>query len=254
MALALFDISGDVAVVTGAGRGIGRGIALALAQAGANVVCAARRAEEIEETAKLINDAEGDVRAIAVPTDVTDEAAMDALAQAVVDEFGKLDVWVNNAGGSPAVMPMTELPVDEWRRTLDVNLTSVFFGVRAAAKHMKDGSRILNISSMASLDIATGSVHYSAAKAGVNMLTRTVSHELGPRIRVNSILPGFVPTETVKIALDMTDDDFVQLEKDLQLPAGRLGTPQDIGALALYLCSPASAWMTGQNIAISGKA
>ena len=88
--------------------------------------------------------------------------------------------------------------------------------------------------------------------AGVNMLTKTLAHELGPKTRINTILPGFVPTETVKIALNMTDDDFPALEQQLNLPAGRLGTPEDIGAAALYLCSPASAWVTGQCLRIAG--
>lgn len=248
----LFDITGDVAVVTGAGRGIGRGIAQALADAGAFVICAARREHEIEETAALINQAHGPDRAIAVKTDVTSAADMDALAEAAVAKFGRLDIWVNNAGGSPVSAPLVELDEAEWDRTLAVNLTSVFYGVRAALKHMGVGSRILNTSSLAGQDPFPGSGHYSAAKAGVNMLTKTLAHELGPKTRINTILPGFVPTETVKIALNMADEDFPALEQQLNLPAGRLGTPEDIGAAALYLCSPASAWVTGQCVRIAG--
>ena len=248
----LFDITGDVAVVTGAGRGIGRGIAQALAGAGARVVCAARRQGEIEETAALINQQHGAGTAIAVRTDVTSSADMEGLAQAAMDQFGRLDIWVNNAGGSPVSMPLVDLPEDEWERTLAVNLTSVFYGVRAATRHMGEGSRILNTSSLAGEDPFPGSGHYSAAKAGVNMLTRTLAHELGPKIRINTILPGFVPTETVKIALNMKDEDFPALEQQLNLPAGRLGTPEDIGAAALYFCSPASAWVTGQCFRVAG--
>lgn len=248
----LFDITGDVAVVTGAGRGIGRGIAQALADAGALVVCAARREHEIAETAALINQANGNGRAIAVRTDVTSAADMDALAEAAVAKFGRLNIWVNNAGGSPVSAPLVELDEAEWHRTMAVNLTSVFYGVRAALKHMGEGSRILNTSSLAGQDPFPGSGHYSAAKAGVNMLTKTLAHELGPKVRINTILPGFVPTETVKIALNMADEDFLALEQQLNLPAGRLGTPADIGAAALYLCSPASAWVTGQCLRIAG--
>ncbi len=248
----LFDITGDVAVVTGAGRGIGRGIALALAQAGASVVCAARREAEIAETAALIDQTCGPGRSLAVRTDVSSATDMNALADAAVRKFGRLDIWVNNAGGSPVSAPLTELDEEEWQRTLDVNLTSIFHGVRAAARHLGEKSRILNTSSLASEDPFPGSGHYSAAKAGVNMLTRTLAHELGPRTRVNAILPGFVPTETVKIALNMKDEDFPALEKQLNLPAGRLGTPEDIGAAALYFCSPASEWVTGQCFRIAG--
>lgn len=248
----LFDITGDVAVVTGAGTGIGRGIAEALANAGASVVCAARRENEIEETAALINQAHGSGRAIAVRTDVASAADMEALAKAAVDRFGRLDIWVNNAGGSPVSRPLVDLPEEEWHRALAVNLTSVFYGVRAAMKHMGDGNRILNTSSLAGQDPFPGSGHYSAAKAGVSMLTKTLAHELGPKTRINTILPGFVPTETVKIALNMADDDFPALEQQLNLPAGRLGTPEDIGAAALYFCSPASAWVTGQCFRVAG--
>ncbi|MFN2100657.1 SDR family NAD(P)-dependent oxidoreductase [Altererythrobacter sp. MF3-039] len=248
----LFDLTGQTAVVTGAGRGIGRGIAEVLASAGANVVCAARRTNEIEETASIINASNEGGRSIAQTTDVTSEEQMEALAQRAIDEYGRLDIWVNNAGGSPVSQPLIELPLDEWQRTFDVNLTSIFFGVRAACKHFGDGSRILNISSLAGQDPFPGSGHYSAAKAGVNMLTKTLAHELGPKTRINTIMPGFVPTETVKIALDMEDEDFPELEKQLNLPVGRLGTPEDIGATALYLCSRASNWVTGQCLRIAG--
>jgi len=247
-----FDIAGDVAVVTGAGRGIGRGIAQTLANAGANVVCAARRTDEIEETAQLINAAKTGGKAIALTTDVTSEEQMNALAQKAVDEFGKLDIWINNAGGSLVSAPMTELPPEEWHNTLNVNLTSMFWGVRAACRHFGEGSRMVNTSSITAEDPFPGSGHYAAAKAGVNMVTKTLAHELGPKTRVNAIMPGFVPTETVKEALSMEDDDFPALLEELKLPAGRLGTPIDMGAAVLFLCSPASAWITGQCLRVTG--
>ena len=252
MANPLFDLTGEVAVITGAGRGIGEGMAKTLADAGANVVCAARSIEQIQSVADDINASNSGGRAIAQVTDVTSAEDMEALAQRAVDEFGKLDIWVNNAGGSLVSAPLTELEEAEWDKTLAVNLTSVFHGVRAACKHFGKGSRIVNTSSMAGQDPFPGSGHYSAAKAGVLMLTKTLAHELGPKTRVNAILPGFVPTETVKEALNMKDEDFVGFEDTLGLPAGRLGTPQDIGALTLYLCAPASEWVTGQCIRIAG--
>lgn len=249
----LYSLEGKTAVITGAGRGIGEGIATLLAEAGANVVCAARSTDEIEQTAKAINDANSGGRAIFQKTDVSREEDMDALAQRAVDEFGRLDVWVNNAGGSLVSAPLAELPLEEWNKTLAVNLTSVFFGVRAAVRHMKDGGAIVNTSSMAAEEPFAGSGHYSAAKAGVNMLTKTLAHELGPQgIRVNTVMPGFVPTRTVKEALSMEDEDFGPLLEQLKLPAGRLGTPQDIAACVLYLVSPASEWVTGQCLRIAG--
>lgn len=250
MANELFDLTGEVAVVTGAGRGIGEGIAKVLAGAGASIVCAARRTEEIEAVAASIVKAGG--KAIAVATDVTDEAAVEALAQAAVDEFGKLNIWVNNAGGSSISAPLIELPREEWEGTLAVNLTSVFLGVRAAAKHMEKGGRIVNTSSMASDSVFVGSGHYSAAKAGVNMLTKTLAHELGPDIRVNAILPGFVPTEVMMEALSLKEDDLPGLLESLNLPAGRFGTPADQGNAVLYFCSPAASWVTGQCLRVGG--
>jgi len=159
---------------------------------------------------------------------------------------------VNNAGGSLISAPLVELDEAEWDKTLATNLTSVFYGVRAACKYLGEGSAIINTSSMAAQDPFPGSAHYSAAKAGVLMLTKTLAHELGPKTRVNAILPGFVPTETVKEALSMSDEDFIGFEDELKLPAGRLGTPTDLGAAVLYLCAPASEWVTGQCLRIAG--
>jgi len=249
----LFDLSGKTAVVTGAGRGIGEGIAMLLAEAGANVVCAARSEDQIVQVAEAINARNEGGRAVAQATDVSRAEDMDALAQRAVDEFGRLDIWINNAGGSLVSAPLTELDPAEWNKTLSVNLSSVFYGSRAAARHMKDGGSIVNTSSMAGRDPFPGSGHYCAAKAGVNMLTKTLALELGAqKIRVNAILPGFVPTDTVKKALDMKDEDFGPLLEQLNLPAGRLGTPRDIAACVLYLVGDSGEWVTGQNMCIAG--
>ena len=249
----LFDLSGKTAVITGSGRGIGEGIAHLLAEAGANVVCAARSIDQIDRVAAEINTSNSSGRAVAQATDVASQEDMDALAQRAVDEFGRLDIWINNAGGSLVSAPLVELDPAEWDKTLAVNLSSVFYGVRAAVPHMKDGGSIVNTSSMAGRDPFPGSGHYSAAKAGVNMLTKTLALELGPqKIRVNAILPGFVPTDTVKKALDMTDADFGPLLEQLNLPAGRLGTPRDIAACVLYLVGDSGEWVTGQNFCIAG--
>ena len=132
-----------------------------------------------------------------------------------------------------------------------LNLTAVWHCTRVAAQKMDEG-RVLNISSLAAEDVIPGSGHYSAAKAGVNMLTKTFAKELGPRIRVNCIMPGAVPTEIMMEALSLKEDDLPGLEKMLRLPAGRLGTPEDLGMAALYLLSREAAWVTGQNIRVSG--
>jgi 3-oxoacyl-[acyl-carrier protein] reductase len=248
----LFSLEGQVAVVTGAGRGIGEGIAHVRAGAGAAVVCAARREHEIECVAKEIVGRHG--KAIAVATDVTDDAALERLAERAVREFGRLDIWVNNAGGSPLQMPLTELPREEWDATLALNLTAIFSATRIAAKHMASGGRIINISSIAAEMVIPGSGHYSAAKAGTNMLTRAFAHELGPRIRVNCIMPGAVPTEIMMKAMKLEARDLPRLEKALRLPSGRLGTPRDLGAAVLYFASPAAEWVTGQCVRVSGGA
>jgi len=190
--------------------------------------------------------------AVAITTDVTDPDALERLGQAAIEHFGRLDVWVNNAGGSPLQTPLTELPRAEWDATLALNLTASWGSSRIAARLMADGGRIVNISSLAAETVIPGSGHYGAAKAGVNMLTRVFAQELGPRVRVNCIMPGAVPTEIMMQAMKLTEDDLPRLEKALRLPAGRLGTPQDLGAATLYLCSRASEWVTGQCLRISG--
>ena len=246
----MFDLSNDVAIVTGAGRGIGEGIATTLARAGAAVVCAARRADEVERVASDIRNAGG--RAIAVPTDVTDDDAVQRLVDRAISEFGSLDILVNNAGGSPIQTPLVKLPRDEWDATMRLNVTSIWVCTNIAANHMRDGGRIVNISSKAAVQTVMGSGHYAAAKAAVNSLTTTYAKELGPRIRVNCIMPGAVPTEIMMKAMRLTDDDLPKLEKVLRLPMARLGTPDDLGLATLFLVSPASSWVTGQIIGIDG--
>jgi NAD(P)-dependent dehydrogenase (short-subunit alcohol dehydrogenase family) len=204
-----FSLKNQVAVITGAGRGIGEGIAMDFARAGAKVALAARRTHEIEAVAERIIQEGGE--AIAVTTDVTDPDALEALAVATKAAFGKLTIWVNNAGGSTMRQPMTTLPRDEWHRTIAVNLTSVYDGCMTAARHMEDGS-IINISSGAGTGPVPGSGHYGAAKAGVNSLTWTLSAELAPRIRVNGVMPGAIPTEVMLKALYKSDDKLDYLK------------------------------------------
>lgn len=247
----LFDLSDQVAVVTGGGRGIGEGIARALAAAGAAVVVAARRSHEIESVASSIRDAGG--RARAVTTDVTDDDALDALARAAIEAFGTLTIWVNNAGGSPARLPMTELTRDQWDECLALNLTAVWRGIVVAARHMQSGC-IVNVSSGAGSGPVPGSGHYGAAKAAVNSLTMTASAELAPRLRVNGIAPGLVPTEIVRTALGVTEDQIPEIERQWNIPLGRLGTPLDMGAAVVFLCSPGASWITGETLRVGGGA
>jgi NAD(P)-dependent dehydrogenase (short-subunit alcohol dehydrogenase family) len=247
----LFDMSGQVAVITGGGSGIGAGIAHAFAESGAAVVVAARRTEKIERVAEQIRANGG--QAIAVTTDVTDDAAVDALGQAVVAEFGKLTAWVNNAGGSPMRMPLRELPREEWDRTIALNLTAIYVGCIAAQRYMEHGS-IINITSGAGTGPVPGSAHYGASKAGTNSLTWTLAAEFAPNIRVNAVAPGAIPTEVMLKAIGKTEDQLDEVLEEWNIPLGRLGTPQDIGAACVYLASDAASWVSGEIIRVGGGA
>ena len=232
-----YSLEGHVAVVTGAGRGIGEGIAKDFAKAGAKVVVAARRTNEIEAVAESIRESGGE--AIAVTTDVTNDTALDALAKAAVDAFGKLTIWVNNAGGSPMRMPIRELPRDEWDRTIALNLTSIYTGSITAAKYMEKGA-IINITSGAGTGPVPGSAHYGAAKAGTNSLTWTLAAEFAPDIRVNAVAPGAIPTEVMLKAIGRDESQLDQILEEWNIPLGRLGTPEDISSACIYLASDAA--------------
>jgi len=244
-----FDLTGKVAVVTGGGQGIGEGIAKVYAESGAAVVVAARHVDRVQRVADEIDAAGG--RALAVPTDVTDRAALVALAEAAIDTFGGLDIWVNNAGGSTVRSPLVELDETDWQACLDLNLTAVWAASVIANERLNDGGSIINITSPAATRAVLGSGHYSAAKAGVNALTLTMAMELAPRIRVNGVAPGMVPTEVMMTALDL-DVPALEMIAEKRTPMQRLGTPDDIAAAALYLASDAGGWVTGQIITVSG--
>ena len=241
-----FDLIGQVAVVTGAGRGIGEGIARAFADAGACVVLAARTQREIDCVASSIREHGG--RAIAVRADVTDTFALGSIATAAVDEFGHLDIWVNNAGGAEVGKPLAELTRSEWDSVVDLNFTAVWNGSMAAVEQMHWGS-IINVASMAAFGAMPGKGHYAACKAAVISLTRTMAVELAPDIRVNAIAPGMIPT---KLLFDAADVEGAELEElAAKVPLG-LGSPADVGAAAVYLASPAAKWVTGQTIQVAG--
>ena len=245
----VFDLSGKVAVVTGGGQGIGEGIAKSLSTAGAAVVVAARHGDRVQRVADEIVAAGG--QAVAVPTDVTDRAALNALANAAIEAFGRLDVWVNNAGGSAVRAPLNEIGEDDWDACLRLNLTSVWMASVIAATKMTAGGSIINISSPAGDRGVPGSGHYAAAKAGVNSLTKTMSLELAPKITVNGISPGYVPTEVMMTALDTDEEQLVQMALK-RVPLQRLGTPTDMGSTAVYLASAAGGWVTGQTLIVAG--
>ena len=250
-----FRLDGQVAVVTGGGRGIGEGIALGLAEAGADLVLAARRGEEVEAVAEKVR-ALGQ-RALAVPTDVMEIEQVQALAERAFTDMGGLTCWVSNAGGADDRVPRTflDMPERQWDFQMNLNLKAVWTGAQAAANIMKDngGGTIINISSQAANRASPNNGPYAVAKSGVNNLTQTLSVEMAPiGIRVNSISPGPIPTEVFMEFLKLKEEDIPGLGKQIGVPLGRVGTPEDIAPAVIYLASAASSWMTGQDIKING--
>jgi 7-alpha-hydroxysteroid dehydrogenase len=248
-----FGLGGQVAVVTGAGKGIGRGIAISLAEAGADVAVAARNEKEIEEVASAIR-ALGR-RSVAVQTDVTAEGALEALATRTTSELGAPTVWVNNAGGIPDTTAryLTKVDNDAWDSQLDLNLKAVWAGSKVAAASMsKAGGCIVNISSRTAFGPQNKNGPYGAAKAAVNSLTETLAVELAPSIRVNAVAPGPIPTQNFIECTKVDPNQLDAMEQALPIPLRRFGTPEDIGAAVVYMASPAASWVTGQCLYVTG--
>ena len=243
-----FRLDGQVAVVTGAGKGIGRGIALCLAEAGADVVVSARTRADIEEVADAVRGLGR--RAVAVAADVTVAEQLDTLVGAA-GELGSLSVWVNNAGGLPDATPryLTRTPEDRWDAQVDLNLKAVWMGAVRAAAAMETGC-IVNISSRSAMGPSLKNGPYGASKAAVNSLTQTLAVELAPSIRVNAVAPGPIPTENFMQSTNFPDDK--PIEKIIGIPLGRLGTPEDIGNAVVFMASPAASWVTGQCLYVTG--
>ena len=244
-----FRLDGKRAVVTGAGKGIGRGIAIALAQAGADVVISSRTQSDLDSLAGEI-EALGR-QATKVVCDVTRSAEIEALA-AAASEGGAVDIWVNNAGGLPDATPryLTRTPEDRWDAQMNLNLKAVFLCCQAAAGVIDEGV-IINISSSSAK--AQGSLKngpYGASKAAVNSLTQTFALELAPKIRVNAVAPGPVPTQNFNESTNFPEGK--PIEKLIGVPLGRLGTPEDIGHAVVFMASPAASWITGQCLYVTG--
>ena len=242
-----FDLTGRVAVVTGSGQGIGRAIAWGLADAGCDVVLNARRIDDLEVTAAGVRDRGRE--ALIVAGDIRDLS--EELADRTMERFGRIDIWVNNVGGSDekTTRMLIDTPDDVFRSQLELNLTSAFQGCKAAAKRMQPGSSIVNISSGAGMRGSPYTGPYAAAKAGMNNLSETLALELAPDIRVNTVAPGPVATEAFSEVLN-TDGQHDAIAATI--PLGRIGRPDDIAGAVLYLVSDAAAWVTGQLILVAG--
>ena len=243
---ALHDLSGKVAVVTGASRGIGRAIVQRLAEAGADVVIASRKLDACETAADEIRATTGR-RAVAIACHVGHWDDCDHLLAASLAELGRVDVLVNNAGMSPLYERLDTVTEELWDKTLAVNLKGPFrLGVLAAC-HMAahDGGSIINIGTAGSLMASVNELPYACAKAGLNAFTIGLAEAYAPKVRVNAILPGPFRTDATKAwAADALDASFV--------PLGRLGDPDEIAPLAVHLASDASSYTTGAIIRVDG--
>ncbi|MEH3145127.1 MAG: glucose 1-dehydrogenase [Methylobacterium frigidaeris] len=242
-------LNGKVAVVTGASKGIGAGIARALARNGAAVVVNYASSREGAEAVVAAIEADGG-RAVAVQGDVTVAAQADALIEAAVREFGRLDVLVNNSGVY-AFAPIEEVTGEHYRRQFDVNVLGVLLAARAAAKHLSEGGSIVTISSAVTDVLMPGSAVYSGTKGAVNAISGVLANELAPRrIRVNVVSPGYVVTEgthTAGIAGSEMEAGLVA-----ETPLGRAGRPDDIADVVAFLASDDARWVTGEVINASG--
>lgn len=245
-----FDLSGKVAVVTGASRGIGRAIAETLAGAGAKVALASRKQEALEEVAESIRETGG--AAVAIAAHNGDKAALQALVSETIERFGRLDILVNNAATNPHFGAILEADDSYWRKTIDVNLMGNVWLSQAAVRHMRagGGGKIINIASIVGLNPGRDQGIYSVTKAGLISLTKTLSIELGPdNIQVNALAPGLIKTQ---FARAIWEDDALMRAAIAGTPAGRIGQPADIAGLALYLASPASGFTTGGVFVVDG--
>jgi NAD(P)-dependent dehydrogenase (short-subunit alcohol dehydrogenase family) len=248
--LELFSLDGKVAVVTGASRGLGRSIAIALAGAGADVVIAARTETDLETVAKEI-EAEGR-RALAVPTDVTDRSQIENLIARAVGEFGRIDIFVNNAGGTRFMSPLLGLRPEGWDKAMRLNLDSVFHATQLAAQSMvaSGGGSIIQVASIAGLEGSPTISYYSAAKGGVRLFTQSVARELATSgVRVNCIAPGWIATDlNAGLRTSPGSDDHIVNG----IPMGRWGRAEEVVGAAIFLASDASSFVTGATLVVDG--
>jgi len=247
-----FRLDGKVAIITGAGKGIGAAIAKAFAESGAHCVLTARTESDLERVAGDVVAAGG--RALPIAADINDLAALEALVSRTVEEFGGVDIIVNNAGGSMS-RPYLDTTASQLEKSFHFNVTAPFELVRLAVPHLLErGSGVVcNIGSVAGRNAVRNSLTHSLTKAAVEQLTRLMAVELAPRIRVNGVLPGAVETDSLRMYLSSMDPS-IRDSMHANTAMRRNGLPDDIADAVLYLCSPAASWVTGQCLAVDGMA
>ncbi|WP_328608765.1 glucose 1-dehydrogenase [Amycolatopsis sp. NBC_00345] len=250
------ELPGQVAVITGAARGMGARFAAGLATRGVDVVAGDINADAMTATAEELNAAlaaesleEKPGRIVASTVDVTKPEDHLALAQRAVDEFGRVDFWVNNAGIFPFA-EVADISAEQIRATLSVNVEGVLFGAQAAAAHLRPGGAIVNMSSVSAVRVRRGRGAYCSSKAAVAHLTESLAVELGDQgIRVNAIAPGYIDTEMTR----WIQDDAPALAKALDaVPLHRIGSPEEVFGVLLFLLSDSARYVTGHSIAVDG--
>jgi gluconate 5-dehydrogenase len=248
----LFDLTGKVAIVTGGGSGLGRQMAEALAEAGADLVLCARRADRCEQAAEDLRGL--GVRTIGLACDVRNPAQVDAVVQRAVGELGRVDILVNNSGTSWGAPP-EDVPIDGWEKVIGVNLTGAFLFAQAAGRVMIDqgnGGKIVNVASVAAFrgapQAAMNAIPYNASKGGLVALTIDLAVKWAPHgINVNAIAPGWFPTEMSGSTIEAGREAFLR-----RIPLGRFGSPHDLKGTVVFLASRASDYVTGTTIAVDG--
>ena len=247
MSTTSFDLSGKAAIVTGGNGGIGLGIARGLAQAGANIVVAARNQQKTDSALEELRGL--GVIAIGVPTEVTDEGDVANMVRATMDEFGRVDILVNNAGITRDNI-FIRMKEGEWDEVLTVNLKGAFNMTKAVARSMmkRRSGVILNVTSVVGLVGNAGQANYAASKAGLIGFTKSIAKELASRgVRCNAIAPGFISTD---MTATLPEEAVEALQE--QIPLGYFGDPGDVAGLARFLAGPAGRYITGQVIAVDG--
>jgi len=251
--ISLFDLSGKTAFVTGGSKGLGKVMASALAEAGANIVIASRDYTNLENASRDIRKFGRGVKTI--QGDLSTPEGAESVAMKALEEAGRIDILINNVGGRPVSIPTEDLPLEDWQRIMDLNLTSCFICSKIIGREMikRRKGKIINVASMSGIIINKGIFGrtYETAKAAVVAFTKALAVDWAPyNVNVNAIAPGYFLTEPN----ERWFSEKPELKKiaEESIPIGRLGQPEEIGGLAVYLASDASSYMTGSTIVIDG--